>query len=592
MKTTNRNTTRARLLASALAMLLCVAMLAGTTFAWFSDEAKTGDTKITAGNLDVGIVDESGNSLEEEGAKLFDIPDDFLWEPGAMWRSQPFAVKNSGSLALQYKLDIALTNADTNEGLDLGEVIQMKVVPAEIDGVTPPSATEATQQQRLDYWNQIEGKNAATNGVILPSTAPESSEEELAGRYKAQTPNLVAVLYWKPTDSVAPDNTDNEYNLRDPDAQPLSATFTLDVLATQVPYESDSFGIEYDRIVPVNSQDALVDALEHAQDGDDLQLGSGSFELPQTNGEDNPLSAILGKRDITFSGEGEETVLVIHETEKHLGEVIEFADNKTVKFENLTIDGTEVQSGILDVYGEGTLELDGVKMIGGGDTTYDSSIVVTGDKQPTGLILKNSYISGAFRAVQFAESTADSPADKFVVENCTLEAPYTFNVMSAPVEIDVHDSILQGGTSYDNFGKPVVFDSVTFCRATEMAVPWSGRGEFRPLNKLQAHRSTTLRNCTFMEGFWMNGQEKTFTYTIENCQKTNFASGELEKVTKDNVIDLFLLNWYRSDVSDDGTTWYVRDNKGVSLVVDGEPVPHEWTDADYADGPAIPGKQP
>lgn len=95
-----------------------------------------------------------------------------------------------------------------------------------------------------------------------------------------------------------------------------------------------------------------------------------------------------------------------------------------------------------------------------------------------------------------------------------------------------------------------------------------------------------------MEGFWMNGQEKTFTYTIENCQKTNFASGELEKVTKDNVIDLFLLNWYRSDVSDDGTTWYVRDNKGVSLVVDGEPVPHEWTDADYADGPAIPGKQP
>ena len=61
---TNRKSTKRALLGSVMAMFLCLAMLVGATFAWFTDTASTGVNKIQAGNLDVQLVDENGNSLE------------------------------------------------------------------------------------------------------------------------------------------------------------------------------------------------------------------------------------------------------------------------------------------------------------------------------------------------------------------------------------------------------------------------------------------------------------------------------------------------------------------------------------------------
>ena len=50
---TNRKSTKRALLGSVVAMVLCLAMLVGATFAWFTDTASTGVNKIQAGNLDV-----------------------------------------------------------------------------------------------------------------------------------------------------------------------------------------------------------------------------------------------------------------------------------------------------------------------------------------------------------------------------------------------------------------------------------------------------------------------------------------------------------------------------------------------------------
>ena len=60
----NTKTTKRALLSSVAAMLICVAMLIGTTFAWFTDSASTAVNKIQAGTLDVQLLDENGNSLE------------------------------------------------------------------------------------------------------------------------------------------------------------------------------------------------------------------------------------------------------------------------------------------------------------------------------------------------------------------------------------------------------------------------------------------------------------------------------------------------------------------------------------------------
>ena len=52
---TSSKSTKRALLTSVLALLMCVTMLIGTTFAWFTDTASTAVNKIQAGNLKVDL---------------------------------------------------------------------------------------------------------------------------------------------------------------------------------------------------------------------------------------------------------------------------------------------------------------------------------------------------------------------------------------------------------------------------------------------------------------------------------------------------------------------------------------------------------
>ena len=61
---TSSKSTKRALVSSALAILMCVAMLIGTTFAWFTDTASTGVNKIVSGNLHVEIQDKTGEKIE------------------------------------------------------------------------------------------------------------------------------------------------------------------------------------------------------------------------------------------------------------------------------------------------------------------------------------------------------------------------------------------------------------------------------------------------------------------------------------------------------------------------------------------------
>ena len=51
----NKRATKRALLTSVMALVMCVVMLVGTTFAWFTDTASTGGNKIVAGNLDIKL---------------------------------------------------------------------------------------------------------------------------------------------------------------------------------------------------------------------------------------------------------------------------------------------------------------------------------------------------------------------------------------------------------------------------------------------------------------------------------------------------------------------------------------------------------
>ena len=55
--------TKKSLVLSCLSMLLCLTMLIGSTFAWFTDNASTGVNTIQAGTLDIDLQmkDADGN---------------------------------------------------------------------------------------------------------------------------------------------------------------------------------------------------------------------------------------------------------------------------------------------------------------------------------------------------------------------------------------------------------------------------------------------------------------------------------------------------------------------------------------------------
>ena len=79
----SKNTTKRSLLASVFALVLCVAMLVGSTFAWFTDTATSGVNKIQSGKLDVKLSYLTDNNEWKEvtkDTKLF--KDGALWEPG------------------------------------------------------------------------------------------------------------------------------------------------------------------------------------------------------------------------------------------------------------------------------------------------------------------------------------------------------------------------------------------------------------------------------------------------------------------------------------------------------------------------------
>ena len=130
---TNRKSTKRALLGSVMAMVLCLAMLVGATFAWFTDTASTGVNKIQAGKLDVALeMKEGGSWVPAEGKTLDFVKaadakgEAILWEPGCTYTLPELRVVNNGNLALKYMIKITGINgsAKLNEAIEwtIGDV--------------------------------------------------------------------------------------------------------------------------------------------------------------------------------------------------------------------------------------------------------------------------------------------------------------------------------------------------------------------------------------------------------------------------------------------------------------------------------------
>lgn len=216
--------TKTALLSSVLALLLCVSMLLGTTYAWFTDSVSSMSNIITAGNLDADVY--YGDPTQENSVQsvntLFDAVE--LWEPGAL-AYENLTVANKGSLALKYRMTISFS--DENYIVDgeyaLSDILKVGLVKGGVaEGITREEAIASVTE-----W--VPMVDFSMDGELLAETNDET---------------LGIIIYWEPS------SEDNSYNTSNgkatSDGEPLHISFGVTLVATQLANESDSFDESYD----------------------------------------------------------------------------------------------------------------------------------------------------------------------------------------------------------------------------------------------------------------------------------------------------------------------------------------------------------
>ena len=249
MKIKNSKTS---LIGSCMALILCFALLIGTTFAWFTDSSSSGINQIQSGNLDVDLIyTNSYNGVPEEvdeETKIFmDINGDpILWEPGAS-ASGRFQVVNNGMLALKYQLKIIYANAtETPSGKTLADALSIYAIARNKTTGTDDVMEDASLQDQ-----QIDSAIPAYDPANMPSFKDGFCVE--AYLLPGESITYEIGLCWIPTEN------DNEFNV----PEGLSIDFLVALVATQMTYENDGDGFSYD----VNSEFPEVPSIPDTWDG-------------------------------------------------------------------------------------------------------------------------------------------------------------------------------------------------------------------------------------------------------------------------------------------------------------------------------------
>jgi len=188
---TKTKSTKRALLMSALALLMCVSMLIGSTFAWFTDSVTSAGNTIQSGTLKVDLVDAQDNSLEGEVLEFVDQDDNDLWEPGCTYKLQEVYVKNMGTLALKYEIAINGITGDAK----LLEAIEWTVT---VDGV----------ETKLADLNGKLGAGEKSKAIVLTG----HMKEEAGNEYQGLTVDGISISVFATQDTVEKDSFDEKYD--------------------------------------------------------------------------------------------------------------------------------------------------------------------------------------------------------------------------------------------------------------------------------------------------------------------------------------------------------------------------------------------
>ena len=260
--------TKRALLTSALALLMCVTMLVGATFAWFTDTASTGVNKIQAGNLDIKVeyrTTADGNwQLLDNATDLFGAAGT-LFEPGHT-RVVELRITNAGNLALKYKIgtNVVSETAGTNKAGN----------PYKLSDYLKVGTTSIQQYNPTDQISSLMERLIFQKGDFGMWTARDFANFELEytsnGNVHALQPGAAQILGIK---VYMPETVGNEANAISTEKAAF-INFGLNVVATQYAVESDSFGTQYDKDAPLDFEPvSTADELKAAAaNGKNVQL--------------------------------------------------------------------------------------------------------------------------------------------------------------------------------------------------------------------------------------------------------------------------------------------------------------------------------
>ena len=334
----NKRATKRALLTSVMALVMCVVMLVGTTFAWFTDTASTGVNKIQAGNLDVQLLmrdaDGAYVNIGDSQQVIFgganslvaqNNNQDTLWEPGKTQVAY-LAVRNAGNLALKYNILLNVRDEGLIGALDYAIVPQSKL-----------SGENQTCTDTIASWVDAKGRTGAESGKLTAGTftaAPNGCLDEIAHdkTNTNETEYFALVVHMD-------ENAGNTYMNK-------SVSIDMKVVATQAAAENDSFNNQYDKDAPLDFEPvATADELKAAAAaGKNVQL-TQDVTLAEALTFDNEVTIDLNGKTLTtglnsngYSLVTKENATIVNGTYKGTGSARGIGAYGNLNMRNVTVD--------------------------------------------------------------------------------------------------------------------------------------------------------------------------------------------------------------------------------------------------------------
>ena len=236
---------KSALLTSVIALILCFAMLAGTTFAWFTADVKSGRNVISSGNLAVDLYyatyeDYKSGTWHKVDENVDVFSDQSRWEPGYT-ELVYFKVENAGELALKYDFDVTVYEELDginvyNNPFKLSDFLWTYAFSeTEANAITSRATCRENGAKTggvklLSFKDQVQNNAVVNDKVVLPAIGKDGQA--------ADNDYVFAVAVWMP------EETDNNANHNGTDKP--SIKLGVNLVATQYTYEEDTFDENYD----------------------------------------------------------------------------------------------------------------------------------------------------------------------------------------------------------------------------------------------------------------------------------------------------------------------------------------------------------